>query len=65
MKIGNLYDYMEREKDLDAFELFDLWNAAYNARRGKKYETTRRNTANVCKQCGFKITRKGETFGIR
>lgn len=65
MSIGNLYDYMEREKDLDAFEMFDLWSAAYSARRGKKHETSSRKTASVCNQCGFKVTRKGKTYGIR
>ena len=64
MNIGNLYDYMEREKDLAAFERYDLWKVAYAARRKQKYETESKNIASACKKCGFRVTRNGKTWKI-
>ena len=65
MNIGNLYDYMEREKDLDAFERYDLWSIAYSARRGQKSETKSQRAADACKRCGCKVIRKGDVWKIR
>lgn len=64
MNIGNLYDYIEREKDLNAFERYDLWSIAYSARRGKRCETKSQRAANTCKKCGFRVTRNGKIWKI-
>lgn len=64
MNIGNLYDYMEHAKGLNAFEQYDLWSIGYSARRGQKCETKSQAIANACKKCGCRVIRKDDVWKI-